>query len=134
MTLYPEYGSIGSNSGFKKGSSVLKATHKPNVINVNRMKSSLFCTIPNTKAPLSTSIHLCLGIDLLLTVKGCFHLMSFGDFLPVQQMSVITVNTRWWIFGDLQHQNIVITILPKSHSPAQYINGVCFKLIIFSLW
>lgn len=85
---------MGSNSEFKKGSSAHEATHDPNIINVNRMKPSLFCTVTNSVAPLFTYTHLCLGIALLLIVKGCFHLVSFGDLLPVQQMSLITVNRR----------------------------------------
>lgn len=94
MTVYLEYGNMGSNSYFKKGSSVHEATHEPNVINVTRMKPSLYCTVPNIMAPLFTYISLCLGIALLLTVKGCFHLMSFGDLLPGQEMSMIAVNRR----------------------------------------
>lgn len=85
---------MGSNSDFKKGIRVHEATHEPNVINVSRIKPSLFCMVPNTMAPLFTYIHLCSGIALLLTIKGCFPLVSFGDLLPVQQMSVITVNRR----------------------------------------
>lgn len=63
---------------------------------MNRIKSSLSCTVPNTMAPLFTCIHLYLGTTLLLNVKGCFHLMSFGDLPPVEQISLITVNRIWW--------------------------------------
>lgn len=38
--------------------------------------------------PLFTCIHLYLGKALLLNVKGCFHLMSFGDLPPVEEMSL----------------------------------------------
>lgn len=88
-----EYENTESNFDFKRGSSVHEATHEPRVINANRMKPSLFCTVPNTVAPLFTYIHLSLGISLLLS-KSYFHLTSFGDILPVQQMSVITVKRR----------------------------------------
>lgn len=85
---------MGSNPDFKKGSSVHEATHESSAINVNRMKPSLFCTVPNTMAPLFITIDLYLGMVLMLALKSCFPLMNSGDVLPVQQMSVITANRR----------------------------------------
>lgn len=62
---------------------------------MNKTKSSLFCTVPNTMALLFTCIHLYIGTTLLLNVKG-FYLMSFGDLPPIEQISLITVNRIWW--------------------------------------
>lgn len=104
---------------------------------MNKMKACKTCTAPKTTAILFTYVHLCLGITLLFIVKVCFYLLNFGYLFLVLQMSVNTVNRRWWklrIFCNLQHQNVVITIFPKAHFFAQYIKGVCFNLSTFGLW
>lgn len=77
------------------------------------MKFLLFCLVPNTMAPLFTYIYLYLGTALLLNIRGCFHLMRFGDLPPAEKKSLITVNRIWWkLFASSVMLNIKILWSP----------------------